>query len=69
MILDPLCTSVPAPTVITLAPDQGPVDLTPHPKVANAAESNHTPPCPSHLCSPSIRSPPCALCGSWGGLP
>ncbi|KAK1730723.1 uncharacterized protein BDZ83DRAFT_646621 [Colletotrichum acutatum] len=43
---DPLCTSVPAPAVITLAPKtgQGPGDLTPHHRLANAAESNRTPP-------------------------
>ncbi|KAI3533906.1 hypothetical protein CABS03_00653 [Colletotrichum abscissum] len=44
--MDPLCTSVPAPAVITLAPKtgQGPGDLTPHHRLANAAESNRTPP-------------------------
>lgn len=43
--MDPLCTSVPAPAVITLAPKtgQGPGDLTPHHRLANAAESNRTP--------------------------
>ncbi|KAI3534769.1 hypothetical protein CSPX01_11913 [Colletotrichum filicis] len=63
--MDPLCTSVPAPAVITLAPKtgQGPGDLTPHHRLANAAESNRTPPRPLHHPLPSIRSSPYFCCG------